>query len=693
MIILMACLAIVLPVIFMLGMFFYFRFRLSRAQDILRQAKEEMMETAQIPLSDPHPLIRLSAAGDIIFANPAAIKTFPDLEILNINHPVLKGLLTQEGRSHNKTERQITVAHTIYHQTVTRTHVRKRETFIVSCYDITALKSAERELQNAYALAEQSRLAAERAKEARGDFLANMSHELRTPMNGIIGLSGLLAQSDIDFESQKMAYAIQISSKNLLTLLNDILDFSKIEAGELSIEKIPLKIREIIHQIAILQKQAAHEKSISFDTYIEDDVPEYLLGDPGRLAQILNNLISNAIKFTHDGSVTLFVEAKKRTNDSCALIIHVSDTGIGIPKDKQASIFEKFQQADNSTTRKYGGTGLGLSITKNLTELMGGMIAIESEEGKGSVFTITLPADIPEKSANIPSFLPDKKGNPRSFSRDLRILIVDDHPINILYMHKALSDLGINFIDTAEGGLQAVTMTQDNDYDLILMDCQMPEMDGFEATRAIRNNNENDIKSPIIIAVTADALKGAQEKCKEAGMNDYISKPVEQEKLIAVLEQWSTGENILSVGNNPDHNPSPLPASRACPPLPLILNKRRLQSFTGADKQLEEKLMGIFLEHLDADISRLKSHIKDGHYKDWNNTVHKIYGACSNVGAESMAHVCNEAQDLPVTDIGTIARYQPQIMAEYDRLITHIKQEKRDNTGSGSKNNQNAATH
>lgn len=626
---------------------------------MLRRAKEEVRDILQLPLNNPYPLIQISKSGQILFANPAALNLFPTIQSEGFFHPVLQDI---EGSM----SREIFYEDSVYLQTVLDGEMSGEEAFIIYCYDITERKESEEKLEIAYKDMEFSRMAAEHAKEARGEFLANMSHELRTPMNGIIGLSDMLVDVGLKGEQQDMIEAVNSSAKNLLILLNDILDFSKIEAGELSIENIPFDVRKIIDQIESLQKPIACKKGINLSTDIESEVPQYLIGDPSRLQQILNNLIGNALKFTEEGSVSLCVSGDYQSEDMFALKIFVEDTGIGIPIDRQDKIFEKFQQADSSTARKYGGTGLGLSITKDLAELMGGSISVRSQEGAGTVFTISIVMPIcHEKFEEVAQ---DGVKSLGGVDLQARLLIVDDHPINLMFMRKVIGTMGFVNFDEVSSGAQALSFFQKNRYDLILMDCQMPDMDGFETAKKIRSL-EGDVRTTII-AVTADAMRGAADKCFSAGMDDYISKPVDKYKLFTLLQKYVPGDNQCFQNIEEPRIKESVSSSVS------IFNWQRLDDFTDGDPQAESELINIFIDNLNNDIGHLKESFRDQDYESWDEWVHKIYGACSHIGADIMADLCDQGQGLFPDDVDKIPQMHKSILKAYKNVCDALQSRK-----------------
>ena len=636
---------------------FLYRRSLSRSRAALRLAKRETEEIVQLALNNPYPLIQLSAGGQILFANPIAMSRFPEIREDGLEHDILDGVLSL-SQERSVVTREVVVDDIVYAQTIARSGLGENMTVIVYCYDISDRKAYESMLQKSRELADQARQEAERANSARGEFLANMSHELRTPMNGIIGLSAMLAEANLANEEHELADAVNASARNLLIILNDVLDFSKIEAGELQIEAIDFDLVKTVQLIAKLQKPMAESKGLEFICEFDRDIPKYVVGDPARLQQVLNNLVSNALKFTHEGSVKIRVSGERDHDDIYYARIEVRDTGIGIPRDKQSKIFGKFQQGDSSTARKYGGTGLGLAITRNLVALMDGRIKLSSREGEGTIFSIHLPLQVSQKQAEAD----DSEPYAQIVGLDLsaRILIVDDHPVNLLFMRKMMRDLGFSKFETASSGHEALDLYDRDNPDLILLDCQMPEMDGFEVARRIREKQDSGA-APVIVAVTADAMKGAATKCREAGMDDYISKPVEKDKLVNILGQWLPGDFVPT--QTAQHQTSQAD----------IIDWKHLDEFTEGDKETENHVLGIFIESLSEDMDRLERSLAADDFHEWNAVVHKMYGACSHFGAGMMAQLCDKAQSLSQTDADNINAAHQQIQSEYVRIHDYLE--------------------
>lgn len=398
-------------------------------------------------------------------------------------------------------------------------------------------------LEQAVQEATEARRVAEQAARVKAMFLANMSHEIRTPINGILGMTELLLRSPLSPDQGKQVQIVLDSGRSLLSIINDILDISKLEADKLVITPADFDLRQALEELLNLFQQSAREKGLLLELNIDASAPQACRADAGRLRQILANLLGNALKFTERGQVSVKVSVMERGGNRATLKFEVRDTGIGIPVVQHSTIFEEFNQGDSSTTRRYGGTGLGLAIAQHLTRLMGGQMGLQSQTGEGSTFWFTLPVEVPVVPA--PALLDHarKEAPPveLKLAYPFRVLVVDDHLVNQLVVRTTLELMGCTTL-VAGGGKEGVRAACEQTFDLVLMDCQMPEIDGYEATRQIRQweaqRAPGHARLPIV-ALTAHAMQGDREKCEAAGMDDYLSKPCSAQALFEMLRRWT----------------------------------------------------------------------------------------------------------------------------------------------------------
>jgi signal transduction histidine kinase/AmiR/NasT family two-component response regulator len=434
--------------------------------------------------------------------------------------------------------------------------VGRRRDRVIRARLAQAKKEAERQAQLALA-----------ASRAKGEFLANMSHEIRTPINGVIGMTELLLETALSPDQRDCAVTVRDSAATLLTVINDILDFSKIEAGKLEIERIDMDLRATVLEVTRLLAVQARQKDLEVTAYIDPSVPETVKGDSGRLRQVLFNLVSNAVKFTEKGEVSIDLRVTDRSEQGMTVRCEVRDTGIGIAAERIGGLFRPFTQIDASTTRKFGGSGLGLSIVKQLVGLMGGETGVSSSAGVGSTFWFTTRLGVSCPPAALGTG--DRDRHPRapnppapSITRKYRILLAEDNAVNQKVACRTLEKLGY-LVDMVADGRLAVEAWRAGHYDLILMDCQMPRLDGYEATQEIRALEAGRGRIPIV-ALTAHAMKGSAEQCTGAGMDAHLTKPIDRAQLQACLSRYLDGDRsdeLAAAADDADNAPAQRPAS------------------------------------------------------------------------------------------------------------------------------------
>lgn len=471
---------------------------------------------------------------------------------------------------------------------------------------------------------------AEAATEAKSEFLANMSHEIRTPLNGVIGIIELLGKTKLDEKQKEYINDLKYSSDMLMSIINNILDISKIEAGRLEIEHSPFNMKKMLNEIYHVMKHKAKEKGIELRLIISEEVPEAVSGDMYRIRQVLLNLVSNALKFTAEGFIEINVDLRERANGKLGLLFKVTDTGTGIPENKIPNLFKKFSQADTSITRKFGGTGLGLAICKLLIEKMGGRIYVKSQEGAGSSFSFTLHLDEME------NFEDDSNEDVIiEWKRIPKALIVDDNQINRKISAATVEAIGI-LTETAENGLDAVNKYNSNDYDIVFMDVHMPVMDGIEATRLIKKIEKKNGPVPII-ALTASAMEAGRKKCINAGMDEYLAKPIEKNRLIEIikLKLGALISRCKSKGQEEQHVSTVEYA---------VFNKDKAMSLMDNNPKLLKELLDYFMESTPAMIDELRNYLKDDKLQDAEIVAHTLKGVGRNLALEEFGEISHRIE-------------------------------------------------
>ncbi len=521
--------------------------------------------------------------------------------------------------------------------------------------NITKRKQAEEELISARQLAEDS-------TKAKEHFLSVMTHEIRTPLNAVIGLAHLLLEENPLPEQVEKLQAIKFSADNLMVIISDILDFSKIESGKIHFEHIEFDLADIFKGIGQSFSYRAKSSNLRLLFEIDPKLPKIIAGDPVRLNQILLNLAGNAFKFTEKGFIEVKALESRRDKDSVTVEFRVTDTGIGIPADKLETIFDSFTQASSETTRIYGGTGLGLTITRRIIELQGGKVGVRSKVGLGSVFTFSLTFGLPVQSAKVSYKLPETVEPAVQDLHDTRILLVEDNKMNQLVICKFLQKWGVQ-IDIAENGLEAINKLKESQYEVVLMDLQMPQMDGYKAAQYIRTRMDAPTRAVPIVALTASALLDVKRKVMEAGMNDFITKPFDPRELHL---------KILKYTNKPKAAESP-----AAVPAAQYVNLNYLEEISANNREFIRDMIRLFIRQTPEFTDNLKTACQTAQWADIRYLAHKMKSTIATVGIAELEPVMNQletfaSQESNLAEVTQLANYIEDICTRaYDEL--HLK--------------------
>jgi signal transduction histidine kinase/DNA-binding response OmpR family regulator len=639
-----------------LGKVYFMMGKLDRAKNYLEQAYAESVESGYF---ESH-IIASFYLGRMYQAQKDYLKS---LEYLHI--------ALQSAKEHNRKPDMMSV-----HQQLSDvfdltnniadayTHLKEYEVLRDEIFQSDAItKMRNMQVQNELAFARKDKEVAERTAQIKQQFMANMSHEIRTPMNAIVGMTRLLLEKEPKQSQLKYLNAIQTSADNLLVIINDILDLSKLEAGKIAMESIAFDIRECIENAQTILRLKAIEKKLYLKIDIEGGLPTIVLGDPTRLNQVLLNLTSNAIKFTHQGGVTINARVKHNAKDEVLIKFDVIDTGVGINKNYINNLFEKFTQAGTDTARKYGGTGLGLSISKQLIDLMGGSIYLKSQEGKGSVFTFEIPFKIGDENlqTKIRKFAVEQ-GHKDTLNK-LQILLVEDNEFNQILAIDTLKDLAPNIqIDVANNGQEAIDKASLRLYDVILMDIQMPILNGVQATTHIRNIMQLPYSQVKIIAMTANVLKEDIDAYLAAGMDAYVSKPFNTETLVHQILNAVSNEDMQLINNRPIITAKELPLT--------LTDLKTINTIANNNPLKIKKFIQLFLDNAPLLLKQIEDSLLTNNYEQIKLSAHSLKSQLNYMGVTE-EHSKVFALEKAAIDLNSQPQL-PEMVAQFSKVCHQV---------------------
>jgi len=523
----------------------------------------------------------------------------------------------------------------------------------------------QRVLARTIELAEARDIALESAR-LKAEFMSSMSHEIRTPLNAVIGMTELLLASELSTQQQKYAKVAHNASEALLRIVNDILDFAKMESGNLMLEKEDLNFRWTMDEAIELLAHQATAKGITLHSNIAPDLPVALNGDGGRLQQVLTNLVGNAVKFTDHGEVRVEARKKAETDQQVMIEFRVSDTGTGLSEQDKRKLFQPFSQADHSIRRKFGGTGLGLAISKKLVELMGGQIGVESALGQGSTFWFTLPfiKSSPQAHAILAEAQETALFSAAQLAQNIQILVADDNEFNRLLAQEQLLKLGYK-VETVANGLQALQALEQNHFPLVLMDCQMPEMDGYQATEALRKKEAGGATRTTVIAMTANVMQVDYQRGVASGMDDYLAKPVKIGPLKRMLERWLTGGEKA---RETETIPTPMPSTPVAEEHHGV-SLQMLDDVTNGDQDMLKRLKTAFCKQSIELLQNLDRAIADAAAPEIKRLAHCLAGSSVCIGAERMVRPLREIETAAETgQLDNVRTLFQQAQTEFERI-------------------------